>query len=122
MKTIEEKNKMIAAFEGYKVDYGFDKKGVLFAGHHIRLNQLRYHESWDWLMPVVDKIESSVFPIGTSKFGDEGIHVDVQMISGVCEITDEDRNGTLEINVFANSKLDATYQAVIQFIEWYNSI
>ena len=111
MKTTEENNRLIAEFEGYKVDYGFDKKGVLFAGHHIRLNQLRYHESWDWLMPVVEKIENL----------EPNTRLDIsRKVNGV-HLVDIWQGLYCRSTAYSKDKKEATYQAVIQFIEWYNS-
>jgi len=95
MKTTEENNRLIAEFMGYKVDFGFDKKGVLFAGQHIGLDKLIYHTSWDWLMPVYYKIQDTVGE--TSNIFNEFFN---------------------SITMF--NSIDFLYQAVVQFIEWYN--
>jgi len=49
---MEANNKLIAEFmqkgsEGFGL-YDFD-------GCHYRLDELKYHTSWDWLMPVIQK-------------------------------------------------------------------
>jgi len=64
----------------------------------------KYHTSWDWLIPVVQKIESLgyVFTIqgGKAEYG--------EMIS--------------ETRCFiAEDKLSSTYQAVVEFIKEYNN-
>ena len=66
---IIEGNKLIAEFMGWKIDYRHssftdgkpnevlvspDGKTVLRT--HNELYRLQYYESWDWLMPVVEKI------------------------------------------------------------------
>ena len=46
-KVMEQSNKLIAEFMGVDqvdIDYAFNEHG-----------QLKYHLSWDWLMPVVNK-------------------------------------------------------------------
>jgi len=63
----------------------------------------KYHTSWDWLMPVVEKIESLgyVFTIqgGKAEYG--------EMVSRTrCFIV--------------NDKLSSTHQAVVEFIKAYN--
>ena len=45
---MEENNKLIAEFmkvDQVDIDYAFNEHG-----------QLKYHLSWDWLMPVIEKI------------------------------------------------------------------
>lgn len=47
---MEKTNKLIAEFMGVDqvdIDYAINEHG-----------QLKYHLSWDWLMPVIEKIES----------------------------------------------------------------
>ena len=54
-----EDNKLIAEFmqkgsEGFGF-YDFD-------GRHYRLDELKFHTSWDWLMPVLKKINLQLNP------------------------------------------------------------
>ena len=73
------------------------------AQHFYTPDEMKYHTSWDWLMPVVQKIESLgyVFTIQGSK-AEYG-----EMIS--------------ETRCFiAEDKLSSTYQAVVEFIKEYN--
>ena len=78
MKTTEQKNRLIAEFMGYKFDienkceiiedfdiveniqtYETDGGIRIVEGGYVitrfLAEQMRYHTSWDWLMPVVDK-------------------------------------------------------------------
>jgi hypothetical protein len=73
-------------------------------------DELKYHTSWEWLMPVVEKIrEHTTVTINLLSFDkypqDNKTMVTINSI-GIC-ITDKD------------SKL-ATYKAVVEFIKWYN--
>ena len=75
-----------------------------FDGCHYRLNGLKFYSSWDWLMPVVQKIESLgyVFTIqgGKAEYG--------EMIS--------------ETRCFiAENKRSSTYKAVVEFIKNQNN-
>lgn len=78
-----------------------------------------YHTSWDWLMPVVRKIESLNFEI-------DGVitSADVHIVYGDCRIVDEDGNGLFEFyshSTDSGDKLGATYKAVVEYIKWYNN-
>ncbi len=92
-KTTMDNNKLIAEFMSGEHPLA----GVTHEAHH------NYHTSWDWLMPVVQKIESLgyVFTIqgGKAEYG--------EMIS--------------ETQCFiAEDKLSSTYKAVVEFIKQYN--
>ena len=85
----QENNKMIAEFMGKEI--------------YQHYHESNYHCSWDWLMPVVEKIESLgyVFTIqgGKAEYG--------EMIS--------------ETRCFiAENKRSSTYNAVVEFINQYN--
>ena len=74
----------------------------------------QYHTSWDWLMPVVDKIESlrKYYSTRIHFNADEGIHF--------CDIVDVD-NYERACQKSCISKITAVYKAVVQFIKWYNN-
>ena len=97
MKTTEENNRMIAEFMGAS---GFDMLGEKV--------EPRYHTSWDWLMPVVKKIETDVLD------GDISISID----GDNCTLSSI--SYTIHCHATLNSKIESTYQAVVEFIEWYN--
>lgn len=108
MKTTEKNNKLIVEFMGLS----YCEKH-LFEGwyknseHNHRIcsfEGLKYHNSWDWLMPVVIKIVSNEFRSECKSRGfDNWIETDLM--------------DDILVNRFEFDKL---YQAVIQFIEWYN--
>lgn len=75
-------------------------------GIHYFPHEMSYHTSWDWLMPVVEKINS---------FPDYGI----VFFKSVCHVNDYDTL-LFETNVGKDGKLiDAIYEAVVQFIKYY---
>jgi hypothetical protein len=79
------------------------------------LTHAEYHTSWDWLIPVVEKIESFIFK---SPLPDT--YYEVRLLGSVY-VSIISSNGDELINVDdAESKLEATYKAVIEFIKWYN--
>ncbi len=73
----------------------------------------KYHKSWDWLMPVIDKIENFIF--------DENNSYNVTIGStNYCVIQDSNGDTIEIIKDNGNSKLDTTYQAVVEFIKQNN--
>jgi hypothetical protein len=109
----QENNKLIAEFMGYKISYGgeyllSDSLPQFLGSDHrewcsnrvendnliweIPKDCLEYHTSWDWLKPVVDKIE--------------------QVHEGVPQEL---------INLSLFSTIDEVYNAVVEFIKQYNN-
>jgi len=54
-------NKLIAEFMGYDISTiaSSGVEVVEFESKDTRVENLKYHTSWDWLMPVVHKIKST---------------------------------------------------------------
>jgi len=104
--TIEDGNKLIADFIGLekKESYG----GIRYFYNNAYSTDLRFHVSWDWLMPVVEKIASKGYrwEIGMGTSTNSPTHY--------CKIW--------SIGKFDGiSPLDATYGSIIEFIKWYNT-
>ena len=92
MKTTTQENKLIAEFMGYNYPGDFN------------LDELMYRSSWDWLMPVVEKIESLGNGVTIYKKG--------------CHVNDI---GIFSTNGFNHSsKIEQTWKACVEFIKWYN--
>ena len=95
-------NKLIAEFMG--VVFHDDENQYYNAdGLHIG-NTLQYHTSWDWLMPVVEKVES--------------LGYELIIAESRCKInhnTDHSIEEVINIDIIG-SKIDVTYQAVVEFI------
>ena len=77
----------------------------------IKPEDMEFSFSWDWLMPVVEKIEKESFNI----FGE---YEDVIINGCSCLIQIKDN----EISFIETAKIKATYKAVIEFIKWYNKL
>ena len=139
MNTLEG-NKLIAEFMGYKPvrcsngfawdigksipskDHLFPIQGKLITKY---CNYLKFHTSWDWLMPVVEKIES--LNLGTIKLDEDDMFRNANAVFRI-EYKDvyidlyggmKKQDEWMEQTQF-HSKLDATYKAVLEFIQWYN--
>jgi hypothetical protein len=111
--TKEEGNKLIAEFFGKKTK---DKvyQWELF-NDQWATEGLKFHSSWDWLMPVVEKIESLWIDGAQSRCKIEGVVVSLWHEVGY-------RNIDFAYNSPTNgNKIDNLWNAVVQFIQWYNS-
>src|SRR6188768_657987 len=64
--------------------------------------EMEFHRRWDWLMPVVEKIEHEGFPVDIWK--------NCCLIRGVAGSASK----------VEGSKINAVYSAVVEFIKWYN--
>lgn len=115
MNTEEEGNKLIANFDdNMKLDVSDPKErswmrnviGSNVEDEWFHLNSLKYHSSWGWLMPVVEKIEQ----------GNYGF----KMCRKVVEIYYDDTK-ELILKVKESSRLASLYKAVVDFIKWYNT-
>ena len=73
------------------------------------LDCMRYSSSWDWLMPVVDKIELSGFEVRI-----EGISCKIN------RVLEKDNTIIQLVCGDKSNKIGLVYQAVIEFIDWYD--
>ena len=106
-------NKLIAEFMGW------DIKSPTSMPRNLHLSNLeldngevwayKFHTSWDWLMPVVEKIECT--------HDDKGDCFNVMMEAFECTISG--LGLTLCLN--GHTKMDATYKAIVEFIKQYNN-
>ena len=139
-EQIEENNKLIALFMGWSFGivtgwlhgsregcYKKDEQGEITDFYSIY--NLKYHSDWNRLMPVVEKIERikpfySVSNSAAFWYDDETDTEDRSRIQYLCIISDN--RSRIRINS-ANyypereSKIIATWYAVVEFIKWYNS-
>ena len=71
-----------------------------------------FHKSWDWLIPVVEKIESLVDEKGCAIY-----NVVIQQC--FVEIIENHTSDEI-VNLDRDNKKDAIYDAVVEFIKYYN--
>ena len=80
-----------------------------FLGKDHELNQCiaapNFHKSWDWLMPVVEKIED--------------MGCEVVITNGECTISGAD-NFDYYVEGIGKNRRGATYDAVVEFINQLN--
>ena len=121
-KQVFEGNKLITQFMGYRlakcnnglawsspfklvIEDVFNIHGRLFKEDVS--DYLKFHSSWNWLMRAVEKVDS-ILP------DDAYIHIEYNR----CWL--DVPEGGLSIDCMGNSRLEATFSAVIEFIHWYN--
>jgi len=118
--TLKTDNELIAEFMGGAISTGrvIFQTPPLFHNCNWDVNHLVYHRSWDWLMPVVEKIESLRMVHGGSN-----LTFSVEIHRNGCRIyrswttVDHPHFGWNQ----TGDKLRSTYKAVVDFIKWYNS-
>lgn len=76
-----------------------------------RISFLRYNISWDWLMPVIEKIESLQFRFEIAK----NEYCIKQFIEGKPY-----KEILYQYGYSEKSKIERIYLGVIDFIKWYN--
>ena len=117
-KEIIEGNKLIAEFMVWRKGDNYTSKFEFYDAWGESINQLTpvemdFNSSWDWLMPVVEKIED---------FHDN-VEYQVVIYEDEVEIIQKCEPKWKEIvNISADGsgKLTNTWLAVVEFITWYN--
>ena len=93
----QEKNELIAEFMGLSVKEGVcyytDEDDMFPMGIEVEEPYIPYDNDWNWLMPVVDKIENRLWNVGKIGYFDECL---------------------------SSNDLEVRYQAVVEFINQYN--
>jgi len=104
---IIEGNKVIADFAALKSESGYWLLIVKSDSGWFNFLELKYNESWDWLMPVVEKIESLGYYFMINKWtsaytnGADGDRISITTVEG-------------------KTKILNTWKAVVEFIKWHN--
>lgn len=112
--TIQELNKDVGIFMGWKgaflptsvhhdhiaIAKPRPSKGEV--EYDLYTSHLQYHSSWEWLMPVLNKIYTA------SKDSTESYHKFYGLFGGT------------SCSAFFNNDIDEVYKKCVKFIEWYN--
>lgn len=120
-QSVEEGNTLINDFMGEEHDECFEIFGPD-----------PYHSSWNALMPVVEKIESVIidnYEDTTSGKKMVKRSPSVEIVGGYCEISVGGYLDSMDKLCYcafqtikkSKSKIEAVWQAVIEFIQWYNN-
>ena len=104
----EKSNKLIAEFMG--IVYPKLNNVIVIDNVVVKEHELKYNISWDWLMPVVEKIEGQQTDNGLFEFR---IHIEKTLI-----VSSEDFTTYIESD--SGNRFENTYNAVVEFINEYN--
>ena len=117
--NIEENNKIIADFLGWvqrKMPVYMKGRNMWMSHHKTRgfcsiVGEELFHESWDWLMPVIEKIESEDYTVNIFK-------EETEIRSDDYDSYPDEEGAYCSGEI--GPKLIATYKAVVEFIKWRN--
>jgi len=116
-----EENKLILEFLNTDVNndgtYELPKFGTIRPNGDFKTSftaeQTKFHKDWNWLMEVVDKIES------TRDEKNNGFFY-VEIYTTLCIIFNNGNYLNEIVSAEGKTKLEATYKAVVEFINYYN--
>ena len=104
-----KENKLIAEFMGMQhTDIGWYDNEETLQLQNNTFDELQFHTSWNWLMPVVEKIESLGYEFFIVENRVEVSHNTDHSIETIIDFT------------FHGGKRGATYRGVVEFINQYN--
>jgi hypothetical protein len=97
------------------------------------LYAMEYHKSWNWLMPVVEKVETTEYPLpekyrrGFLK-DETAYHIEIDTLYDPREefkgwtgsVLFVHGNPIFDPGIRFKTKIEAMYNAVVGFIAWYN--
>ena len=112
METTEN-NKLIAEFMHLETSINHNssewyEKKIISSIITENANELNYHKSWDWLMPVVEKIEDyNEYDVEILQYGTRVLKNSVEIITNVADFS-------------FDKKIEHCYDAIIKFIKEYN--
>lgn len=115
-------NEIIAKFMGLH----FHKVGWVDSTHidgNYECKELKYNYSWDWLMPVIEKIESLWIGHSQPRCKIEGTYCQISHSGGYyAKNSNLKKDNQLGGECYPNNytKLENTYRMVVEFIQWHN--
>ena len=128
-----EKGDIVTCVDGSNMCRTWEEQGYLYHGVNHSVSGLRYKYSWDWLIPVVEKIESLSWGIeveDNSKTQKHAITIEVEILLNSCTIEVisylqgdrgiSDVSTLVVISQTGKTKRETVYNTVIEFIKYYN--
>lgn len=114
-QEIQEGNILIAEFLGFTESEGIHVPPIYVTEYYrsslyFTTLELKFSYSWDWLMPVIDKIE-------TLK-DESGLFYEVCIAGKEAFIHCE--SDSITKSYYKEFKIESVYLAIIEFIKWYN--
>ena len=76
------------------------------------VSYVKYDSDWNWLMKVVEKIESIVFP--------NDVFYNLNILGG-CQVYIVSSNMEELVDISEERKLLSVYKDCVEFIKWYNN-
>lgn len=104
-EEIIEGNKLIAKFMGHSQDDHL--YGMVIDDKYYTYTLMKYHSSWDWLMPVVKLCWEKTIEF---QYDDEEY----------LHITEDIFHPDYSLSEFMNGNIESIWYRVISFIKWYN--
>ena len=105
-KEILEGNRLIAEFMG--IDFSSKETFNKYSISILNASGF-YHKSWDWLMPVVEKIDQYGASVIIGR-----MFCDIKYINPIK--TEQE----FDVRIASGVKMNAINGAIVEFIKWYN--
>jgi len=107
-KQIDEGNKLIALFMASFEEFENDRQVIINdIENKGAVGSMQYHKEWDWIMPVVDQVESIELV---------SVNISVDVVE-IFNMTDYELITRVEV---IETKIIRLWIAIVQFIQWYN--
>lgn len=119
-------NEVIAEFMGAEKGLSTEAYPNVYTGvsHNmmgiitVDVSRMKFHTSWDWLMPVVEKIEDLEVVDRFDIYKNDVYIWAEDYLENKCRI--ELSYGEIH-NPDYSTKIEAVYNAILTFIKWYNT-
>jgi len=91
------------------------------AQHFFTPAEMKFHENWEWLMPVVEKIEYIESEKTGNRFQVMILEEEVSIFDKEDFTEERGYRNVINVPVEGESKRTNVYKAVVKFVEWYRS-